>query len=144
MNSTLLDLSKKVDSSIVDGVAAVSTAAQRLRISFLIVGAAARDFLLECACGIVSGRATLDVDFGVRVNSWEEYEKLAKELEDSEGVVRDTKIWHRFQAPNSLLIDLVPFGPISGTTHQITWPPDDDRGISVEGFESVMTVSEEM
>jgi predicted nucleotidyltransferase len=144
MNGTLLDLSKKVDPAVVDVVAAVSGVAKLLGIPFLIVGAAARDFLLEYACGVRSGRATLDVDFGVRVNSWGEYEKLVKEIEDSEGFVRDKKRRQRFRTPDSRLVDLVPFGPIAGAGQQIIWPPDDERGMSVEGFESAMTAAVEV
>jgi len=144
MNSTLLDLSEKVDTAVVDAVAAVSRAANQVGVPCLIVGAAARDFLLEYACGIRTGRATEDVDFGVRVNSWSEYEKLVRELEQSAAFTRDKKKRHRFHAPNSLLIDLVPFGPIAGTGRQIIWPPDEDRGMSVEGFESAMASAVEV
>ena len=144
MKGILLDLSRKVDQTIVEAVAAVSSVAEQLGVPVLIVGAAARDFLLEYACGIRSGRATLDVDFGVRVNSWEEYEKVVRALEDTEGFVRDKMRRHRLQTPNSLLIDLVPFGPIAGTGQQIVWPPDSERGMNVEGFESVMTAAVEV
>ena len=144
MNGTSLDLSEKVDRTVVDTVAAVSSAAEHLGIQFFIVGAAARDFLLEYACGIRTGRATEDVDFGVRVSSWDEYEKLAAGLETSAGFVRDKKKRHRFRAPNSLLIDLVPFGPIAGAGQQIIWPPGDDREMRVEGFESAMTSAVEV
>jgi predicted nucleotidyltransferase len=143
MNGTLLDLSEKVDQSVVEAIAIVSMAAERHDIPILIVGAAARDFLLEHACGISSGRATEDVDFGVRVNSWEDYEALVAELE-SGGFTRDTKKRHRLKAPNSLLIDLVPFGPIAGRDQQIIWPPEDDRRMSVEGFESAMNNAVEL
>lgn len=144
MNGILLDLSEKVDQRIVEAVAAVSSVAKQLDVPVLIVGAAARDLLLEYACGIESGRATLDVDFGVRVNSWEEYNKFLKALEDTEGFVRDKIRQHRFTTPNSQLIDLVPFGPIAGTRQQIIWPSDEERGMSVEGFESVMTAAVEV
>jgi len=138
MNSTLLDLSGKVDPKIVDAVSAVSKAAEHLGIPFLIVGAASRDFLLQCAYGIRTGRATEDVDFGVRVISWEEYERLANLLETTSGFVRDKKKQHRFRAPNALLIDLVPFGPIAEPGRQVIWPPDYDRGMSVEGYDAAM------
>ena len=144
MNGILLDLSEKVDQTIVEAVAAVSSVAKQLDVPIVIVGAAARDFLLEYACGIKSGRATLDVDFGVRANSWEEFERFVKALEDTEGFVRDKITRHRFRTPNSLPVDLVPFGPIAGTGQQILWPPDDERGMSVEGFESVMTAAVEV
>jgi predicted nucleotidyltransferase len=144
MKGILLDLSRKVDPNIVEAVASVSRVAEQFDVPVLIVGAVARDFLLEYACGIGSGRATLDVDFGVRVSSWEEYERVASALEVTEGYVRDKTRRHRFQSPNSTWIDLVPFGPIAGTGQQVIWPPDAQRGMNVEGFESVMTAAVEV
>lgn len=144
MKGILLDLSKKVDLTIVEAVAAVSSVAEQLDVPVLVVGAAARDFLLEYACGIRSGRATLDVDFGVRVNSWEEYERLVKALEDTTGFVRDKTVRHRFQTPHALLIDLLPFGPIAEPGQRILWPSDYERQMSVEGFDSVMTAAVEV
>ncbi len=140
MKNTLLDLSGKIEPRVVDAVAAVVATAEQLGIPCLIVGAAARDFLLEYGCGIKSGRATKDVDFGVRVNSWEEYERLVAGLENSASFkhTEKTKRPQRFQAPNSLLLDLIPFGPIAGRLKQIFWPPEHFRGMSVEGFESAM------
>ncbi len=138
MRNTLLDLSGKIEPRIVDAVGAVEAAAERLSIPCLIVGAAARDFLLEYGCGIRSGRATGDVDFGVRVNSWGEFEQLVANLENSGGFKRDKTRPHRMEGPNSLLVDFVPFGPIAGRMQQIFWPPEHFRGMSVQGFESAM------
>ena len=47
MKGILLDLSKKVDQTIVEAVAAVSSVAEQLDVPILIVGAAARDFWAE-------------------------------------------------------------------------------------------------
>jgi len=99
-------------------------------------GAAARDFLLEYGRGIRTGRATYDVDFGVRVKSWEEYERLVASLENSAHFKRDEIEPQRFHAPSSLFLDIVPFGPVAGRMEHIYWPPERFRGMSVEGFES--------
>ncbi len=144
MKSTLLDLSEKIEPTVIDAIAAVATVAEQLGIPFLIVGAAARDFLLEYGCGIKSGRATEDVDFGVQVHAWEEYERLVSVLQNSAGFIRDNKKRHRFHAPNSLLIDLVPFGPIAGRDQQIIWPLEENRAMSVEGFDSAMSAAVEV
>jgi predicted nucleotidyltransferase len=138
MNNISLDLSEKVDANLVTAIADVSETAAEFDIPFLIVGATARDLLLEYACGIATGRATEDVDFGVQVESWDHYEMLISGLEDRAGFVRDRRKRHRLQGVNSVMIDLVPFGPIAGSENKIVWPPDGEQGMSVEGFESAL------
>lgn len=139
MSSILLDLSGKVDPGKVDAIAAVSSVASRSGIPFLIVGATCRDLLLECACGIRTGRASEDVDFGVRVNTWDEFELLARHLMQSSGFLRDKRKGHRFYTGDDLIVDLVPFGPIAGSRQHVTWPPAYDREMSVEGFDTALT-----
>lgn len=139
MTENLLDLSGKVDPTIVGAIAAVSETAERFGFPFLIVGAAARDFLLEYACGIRSGRTTEDIDFGVRVSTWEEYEQLVNELIASAGFFRFKARPHRLRAPNGLLMDLIPFGPVAGSGQIVTWPNEEDGQMNVEGFASVMS-----
>jgi predicted nucleotidyltransferase len=74
--SNLLDLSAKIDPRSVALFAAVSEAAGSLGLPFFVVGATARDMIFELGHGFPSKRGTLDRDFGVRVSSWAEFEKL--------------------------------------------------------------------
>jgi len=54
--------------------------AEELNIPFFVVGAFARDLIFEHIHRIPAPRTTLDIDIGVEVASWEEFEKLTSEL----------------------------------------------------------------
>jgi hypothetical protein len=51
-----------------------------LKLPFFIVGATARDILLQHAYGIRSIRATLDIDIGVFVSDWGQFQTLKETL----------------------------------------------------------------
>ena len=131
----MIDLSGRLDRGFVDALHAIRDAAEGIGIQFLLVGATARDLLLEKAYGIRIGRATLDVDIAVQVASWEEYEHLSTELQHRAGFERSKSAPHRLQTKSSLLIDFIPFGPISGTRQEVAWPPDGSWVLNVQGFD---------
>jgi hypothetical protein len=70
MSDTLIDISKKIEPQKAALLAAIDRVATKTGIQFFIVGAAARDFILQTFYGIRPTRATIDVDIGVSVNSW--------------------------------------------------------------------------
>lgn len=137
MTNTLLDLSEKIEPPVVAAIDTVSREANRLTIPILIVGAAARDFLLQYGAGLATGRATKDVDFGILVDHWNRYEKLASLLVSSGEITRDRKTQHRFVAANGIVLDLIPFGKIAGDQHAIYWPPEGTRRMNTAGFAEV-------
>jgi predicted nucleotidyltransferase len=134
MDNALLDLSGKIETPILDAIGAVSAEANRLGVPLVIVGAAARDFLLQYGAGLATGRATKDVDFGVLVDHWNQYEQLASLLVSSGEFTRDQKTQHRFVAASGVVLDLIPFGKIAGNQHAIYWPPEGTRRMSTDGF----------
>lgn len=134
----MLDSSGKIEPSVLDAIGAVASEASKLGIPILLMGAAARDFLLLVAAGVPIARATKDVDLAVLVDSWPMYERLASALASSGGFKRDLNVDHRFAAGSRILIDLIPFGNIGGTEHAIFWPPDRARRMSTLGFDEVL------
>ena len=78
--SNLLDLSGKIDPVSLALFASLSEAAGSLGIPFFVVGTTARDLIFELGYGLPSRRDTKDKDFGVRVASWGEFEKLKESL----------------------------------------------------------------
>jgi predicted nucleotidyltransferase len=132
--SNLLDLSGKIDPLSVALFEAVSEEAGSLGIAFFVVGATAGDMILELGHGLPSKRATLDRDFGVRVSSWAEFEKLKKLLLAS-GLFKETLEVQQLLYRGKLRVDILPFGGIAGTRREIRWPPDEDVVMSVAGFE---------
>ena len=67
MSKKLIDLSGKIDSLILEILETIEKVSRSLSMDFFVVGATARDIILECAYGISNLRATQDIDFGVRV-----------------------------------------------------------------------------
>jgi predicted nucleotidyltransferase len=71
MSSILLDLSGKIDSAHSGALSLIKGIADSLAIHFFVVGASARDYVLEYYYGKTSPRRTLDIDLGVEVADWE-------------------------------------------------------------------------
>jgi predicted nucleotidyltransferase len=110
--NNLLDLSRKIDLPSATLFTSVSEAAGSLGIAFFVVGATARDMMFELGHGRPSGRATLDRDIGVRVESWAEFAKLKKSLLTS-GLFQETKDVQRLRFQGGLDVDILPFGGVA-------------------------------
>jgi hypothetical protein len=80
MTAISLDLIGKLDAERERVLRDVAEAAVALGIPFFVVGAFARDLILELHYGLPVQRATNDIDFGLRVNSWEEFTQLKTAL----------------------------------------------------------------
>lgn len=134
MTEKFLDLSEKIDETFIEVFESIADIANSLKISFFIVGAAARDIILIYGYGIETQRATIDVDLGVHVKSWDQYEILTNDLVSS-GKFKTTGAPQRFRFKDNTSVDLVPFGPISEPKGSIAWPPSGEVEMSSLGFE---------
>jgi predicted nucleotidyltransferase len=134
MMSNLLDLSGKIDAVSLALFETLSDLAGSSGVPFFVVGATARDMILELGYGLASRRATKDVDFGVRIASWSEFEIMKESLLTS-GQFKPTDKVHRLLYRGELLVDILPFGDIAGVNGEIRWPPDEDVVMSMVGFD---------
>ena len=134
MSSILLDLSGRIDKLTIDVLRVVSNVAQANGINFFVIGAVAREIVLEQGYGIEPHRKTNDVDLAVMVADWQQYEWLIAALEES-GEFHKTRVVHRLSYANILPIDLIPFGPISSGDNEISWPPEYEISLKLIGFE---------
>ena len=75
MTTTLLDLSGKIDKVAVSALGRIHQISSSMNIPFFIVGATARDILLEVHYGIESKRATVDIDIAVFIENWEQFKR---------------------------------------------------------------------
>jgi predicted nucleotidyltransferase len=139
MKNILIDISEKLDSSYIAAIKEIKKVADSLKISFFIVGALARDIIMEYFYEIKAPRMTMDIDLGVRVTSWKQFNELINTLELS-GEFKKLKEKHRVLY-NDILIDIVPFGGISGKNERISWPPENEVVMSVMGFNEVYNYS---
>ncbi|HWP93533.1 MAG TPA: hypothetical protein VNN20_15175 [Thermodesulfobacteriota bacterium] len=130
----MLDLSGKIDPLTVSIYETIAKVADSSGIKYFIVGASARDMILSYGYGINTTRATVDIDIGIQVSSWEDYKKLSKDLVQT-GRFTKSRESQRFLFNNSIPIDFIPFGNIETKGNQITWPPEDEAILNVLGFE---------
>lgn len=140
MSNISFDLSGKIDRQTVEALSAVKRSADSLGISFFIVGASARDYILKHCYGIEPPRMTTDIDLGVEVASWDQFSKLRETLEATGKFSPDAMEPQRLHF-DSVLIDIVPFGPIAGETRRIAWPPEHEIFMSMVGFKEAYEYS---
>jgi predicted nucleotidyltransferase len=107
--------------------------ADSLSIPFFVVGASARDFILKRRYGIEPRRRTGDIDLGVEVASWEQFERLKESL-TATGKFTLTPERQRLRC-GTILIDILPFGSITGKDKKISWPPEYEIIMSMVGFD---------
>ena len=117
---------------------AVHGAAAGAGCRFFVAGATARDLMLVNAFGLPPGRATRDIDFGIAVESWAQFEGLRRKLVETGQFDRAPTDLHRmlwrqsggFQMP----IDIIPFGGVASADKTLAWPPDEEILLNVAGF----------
>ena len=107
---------------------------QKLEIKFFVIGATARDIIMELH-GEKSGRRTQDIDIAIAVDKWEEFSTIEKEIIQLSNFQKDKKQKQRFLYLNDFQLDIVPYGGITTNEDKIFWPPDQSFAMSVLGFE---------
>lgn len=135
MTDTLIDLSGKINEGQERAIRDVADACAALGIPFFLVGAFARDLLLELRHGFKVQRATNDVDFGIRVDGWDEFEALKSALVGTGRYTPDPNKAQRLISEEGGLIDIVPFGKVVDARGRITWPPEHEVVMNTLGFE---------
>lgn len=107
---------------------------QKLEIKFFVIGATARDIIMELH-GEKSGRRTQDIDIAIAVDKWEEFSTIEKELTQLSNFKKDTRRMQRFLYIEYFHLDIVPYGGITTAEDKIFWPPDHSFAMTVLGFE---------
>src|SRR5207302_1009016 len=109
---------------------------------FFVVGAKARDLVLHYAYGIPQRRATNDIDFGLLMSSWEEFDRLKQALIATDKFVAHPHMQHRLLSEEySAIVDLVPFGEIENPKGVVAWHPDFTTRMSTFGFREAWETS---
>ncbi len=139
MTVTWLDLKRPLDRRLNRLLRDLDDLFRSRGIAYLLTGGMAREILLHYGHGCATGRATKDVDFGVTLPSWKDYEALRAALMDTGTFRPDPKETQRMihRAPDTGLetkVDLVPFGAIAGPDGGLAWPPDGSHWMRVLGY----------
>lgn len=112
MKKNSLDLSTKIEPFFIDIFEHIFHAAEQHRIRFFVIGATARDILLEKGYGIKTDRATVDIDLGVQVTGWDDYGSLISGMIATGVFTRDRNNLQRLLYRKSYPVDVIPFGTI--------------------------------
>lgn len=113
----------------------IGEAATELGIEWFICGAGARILLCENMYGMRAGRATLDLDFAVRVNTFAQYQTLRNLLCDQHDFDPDPHQAQRLCHSNGYKVDIVPFGRIGEPDKKVIWEGKEDRTMNIIGFD---------
>ena len=114
----------------------------REHVQFFVVEAKARDLVLLYAYGIPQQRATNDIDFGLLMSGWDEFDRLKRALLATGKFSAHPRMEHRLLSDEfSAIIDLVPFGEIENPKGVIAWQPDFTMRMSTLGFREAWQTS---
>lgn len=114
-----------------------------LGISFFVIGATARDIIMELH-DESSGRLTHDLDIAITINDWDQYKVVEEGIAKLPNFTKDPNQKQRFQYLEKFDLDIVPFGNIMTENDKIFWPPDEEFAMSVLGFSAVKEASLEV
>ena len=144
MSNISLDLLNKLPADQENIIRQVVHAANSVTLGLFIVGAQARDLLLQYVYDLPVHRATNDIDFGIVVENWDQFSRLRDNLIVSKSFQSDKNMRQRLVHASGLLIDLVPFGGLEEVSGQISWPPDFSIVMSTVGFREAYDSSVEV
>lgn len=134
MKSILIDLSGKISETSVSILREIQEVSTRMNIPFFVVGATARDIILEHQFDIKPKRATIDIDIGVLIAGWDQFETLKDELIRS-ARFSPSKQKQRLIYNDNFPLDIIPFGAIEDENGSISWPPDHEIRMNIAGFQ---------
>jgi predicted nucleotidyltransferase len=138
-------LNSPVDPSLVRVLRALDPIARSSKCEYFLAGATARDLILVNVHGLRQGRATRDIDFGIAVESWEQFELLKERLiatnEFSASRSNQRLIYADSNQGISIPVDLIPFRGVASGDGTIAWPPGRDIVMNVAGFEEALASS---
>jgi predicted nucleotidyltransferase len=142
-NRSFTDLTSPVDPTTALVLRAVDAVANSLGYDYFLVGATARHILLVNALGLPAARATRDIDFGVAVESWEQFDTFKQRLIGLKSFrateARAHKLYYKDNSSEwETSIDLIPFGPLASGNRTIEWPPERDSVMNVAGFDEAL------
>lgn len=115
-----LDLSKSTDPEIALATTVLlelDSAATRVGIEFLVVGATARNMVARSIAGATPERATRDVDIAIVVADWSEVGRLGAAFRGTD------RLAHRFEI-GGVPVDIIPCGAIESPARTVAWPND--------------------
>jgi len=104
-------------------------------IDYYVVGAFARDILLENIYEEPTGIATRDIDIAITISDWKKYQTFINHLVNHYNFQK-SKNAHTFISPDNIFVDIIPYGQIE-EERKISFPPNSDTIMNMLGFQEV-------
>lgn len=113
----------------------LNAACKVCQVSYFVVGAFARDLVLEQLFDQPTGIATRDIDIAIRIDSWENYRQIIDYLKKNYQFKNSQNI-NEYISPEGVYTDIIPYGEIEDK-RSIHFPPDFEQEMNMLGFSEV-------
>ncbi len=124
-NPLLVELLKKLTASF-----------NRMNREFYVIGATARDIIIQQLIGTTSGRRTRDLDIAIAIPDWSVFDEI-KDILVADGFKKSQRMHQRLYY-GGYELDVVPYG-VAKDDDNIYWPPEEEIAMSVKGFDEVLS-----
>lgn len=111
---------------------------EKQKLPFYIIGATARDILMQKLLQQKSTRHTQDLDIAIAISDWQKFEDIATDIAQIDGFEKSPTQKQRFHYKKVYEIDIIPFGEIAKEDKCIYWPPEEEFKMSVQGFDEAL------
>ena len=109
----------------------------RMDREFYVIGATARDIIVQQLLDTTSTRRTKDLDIAIAIPDWDAFEQIKERLV-ADGFKKSNDMYQRFYY-GAYEVDIVPYGVVAKEDDNIYWPPEEVVAMSVKGFDEVLS-----
>ena len=109
----------------------------RMDREFYVIGATARDIIVQQLLDTASTRRTKDLDIAIAIPDWDAFEQIKERL-IADGFKKSNDMYQRFYY-GAYEVDIVPYGVVAKKDDNIYWPPEEVVAMSVKGFDEVLS-----
>ena len=109
----------------------------RMDREFYVIGATARDIIVQQLLDTASTRRTKDLDIAIAIPDWDAFEQIKERLV-ADGFKKSNDMYQRFYY-GAYEVDIVPYGVVAKEDDNIYWPPEEVVAMSVKGFDEVLS-----
>ena len=109
----------------------------RMDREFYVIGATARDIIVQQLLDTASTRRTKDLDIAIALPDWDAFEQIKERLV-ADGLKKSNDMYQRFYY-GAYEVDIVPYGVVAKEDDNIYWPPEEVVAMSVKGFDEVLS-----
>lgn len=126
-----------VNPSAVRVLRSLDPVARSLECAYFVAGATARDLILVNVHGLRPGRATLDIDLGIAIESWQQFAILKERLVGTGEFAADGRMHQRMNYTGltpHFPVDLIPFRGVASAERNDCMAPRSGHRVERRGF----------